>query len=252
MVVTPESSEVSESSSNPVLSQDMPQPHAPLSSEKDPEGSEGSEHPSHYLDAPKPISTSGTPRLKAPLVTYQVSPPEVLQARVEALLFMTNRPLGMEELVASLHAPVDALEMALEDLKVHYQARGEASGLEVMRLAEGWILQVRPIHQDLIEDFIPVSLSQGAMRTLSVLALKAPLLLSELVQLRGSGVYDHLPELLGKQLIQKQKKGRSSLIMLTKRFHELFQLQGDKKRLDTLLKRHQLEKSIEQAVQRIP
>ncbi|MFM7468364.1 MAG: SMC-Scp complex subunit ScpB [Vampirovibrionales bacterium] len=204
----------------------------------------------NYLDHPKHVplpAPHGKPKEPA-MVRYQAWTPEALQARVEALLFMTNRPLGIEELVEALHAPLDALELALSTLKACYQSRGEASGLEVVHLSEGWILQVRPVHQDLIEDFIPVSLSQGAMRTLSVLALKAPILLSELVQLRGSGVYDHLPELLSKQLIQKQKKGRSSLLMLTKRFHELFQLQGDKKRLDVLLKRHQLEKSIEHAM----
>jgi len=175
---------------------------------------------------------------------------EELKARLEAALFLTNRPLQAFELAMVIGADPEQTEWVLQDLVRDYACQPDR-GLEIND-TEGYILQVRSDFKDLVERMIPVSLSQGALRTLSVIAVKAPIAMADLVAIRGSGVYDHLPELVQKQLIQKQKKGRSSLILLTRRFHELFQLSADRKQLEKVLKRAVMSKQIAAAVGKAP
>jgi len=57
-------------------------------------------------------------------------------------------------------------------------------------------------------------------------ALKKRLLQSELVDLRGSGAYDHIKELLERGFIERKRQsdGRSYWISLTEKFHRTFSI----------------------------
>jgi len=61
---------------------------------------------------------------------------------------------------------------------------------------------------------------------------------SEIIKLRGAGAYDHIKELLVRELINKREEGRSSLLTTTKKFQEYFRLSKDGKSF-----RQQLSKS---------
>ena len=73
---------------------------------------------------------------------------------------------------------------------------------------------------------MPVDLSTASLRTLATVALKKRILQSELVDLRGSGAYDHIKELLQHGFIERkrQSEGRSFWISLTEKFHRTFAL----------------------------
>ena len=60
------------------------------------------------------------------------------------------------------------------------------------------------------------------------MALKKRILQSELVELRGSGAYDHIKELMERGFIERkrQSEGRSFWISLTDKFHRTFALKG--------------------------
>jgi segregation and condensation protein B len=74
-----------------------------------------------------------------------------------------------------------------------------------------------------------VDLSVAALRTLATIALKKRLLQSELVELRGSGAYDHIKELLAQDFIERrrQSEGRSYWLSLSEKFHRTFSLQAE-------------------------
>ena len=63
---------------------------------------------------------------------------------------------------------------------------------------------------------LPVNLSTATLRTLATIALKKRILQSDLVDLRGSGVYDHIKEPLAQDFIERrrQSEGRSYWITL--------------------------------------
>ena len=71
-----------------------------------------------------------------------------------------------------------------------------------------------------------VDLSTAALRTLATIALKKRILQSELVDLRGSGAYDHIKELLAQNFIERKRQsdGRSYWLTLSEKFHRTFAL----------------------------
>lgn len=101
----------------------------------------------------------------------------------------------------------------------------------------GYILQVKEEHMDIVEKLCPVDLKPAVLRTLSVIALKEPIRQTELKDLRGSNVYEHVQELLDKGLISRNrdKNGRSFNLKTTPKFAEYFKLKGDTRALEKLL-----------------
>jgi segregation and condensation protein B len=82
---------------------------------------------------------------------------------------------------------------------------------------------------DLVQDLLPIDLSTAALRTLATIALKKRILQSDLVDLRGSGAYDHIKELLAQGFIERkrQSEGRSYWLSLSEKFHRTFAVQTD-------------------------
>ena len=90
---------------------------------------------------------------------------------------------------------------------------------------------------DLVELLCPVDLKPATLRTLSVIALKEPIRQTALIEMRGSGAYDHIKELVDKGLISKtrDKNGRSFNLKTTPKFREYFKLKGDTRSLAKIL-----------------
>jgi segregation and condensation protein B len=74
---------------------------------------------------------------------------------------------------------------------------------------------------------IPVELGVGALRTLAAIALQSPITQTEVVNLRGSGAYQHIQELVELGFVSKRRQAdsRSSLLSVTTKFHQYFQLE---------------------------
>ena len=206
-------------------------------------------------------SQSKTP-LPSEAPAREASPPAdddapCLKGEIEALLFMTSRPLHMEDMALLLERPLDHVVDAVSELLSDYNFR-EASSLEIDDSEEGYILQVRKPYQHLVNKMIPMEISTAALRTLSVIAIKAPLLQKELIDLRGATAYDHVKELLSHKLISKNRSGVSFRLNVTPTFHQLFKLSGDKKDLDVLveselgLEKEQRQQALQAPLEALP
>ncbi|NBV69972.1 MAG: SMC-Scp complex subunit ScpB, partial [Synechococcaceae bacterium WB4_2_0805] len=92
----------------------------------------------------------------------------------------------------------------------------------------GFSLQLRADLSDLVQELVPVDLSTASLRTLATVALKKRILQSELVDLRGSGAYDHIKELVEQGFIERRRQsdGRSFWISLTEKFHRTFSVKS--------------------------
>ncbi len=165
---------------------------------------------------------------------------EQLKSRIEAVLFTTAKALSAKEIGEILEADADTVEEALLDLIMDYSSR--AGALEIDD-ENGYILQVKEEHMDIVEKLCPVELKPAVLRTLSIIALKEPLRQTVLKDMRGSTAYEHVQELLEKGLISrtKDKNGRSYNLKTTPKFAEYFKLKGDTKALAKML---DLEKRI--------
>jgi segregation and condensation protein B len=89
---------------------------------------------------------------------------------------------------------------------------------------DGYIIQVRVQYLNIVTDMLPIELNAGPLRTLSAIALKEPVLQSEIVDMRGSGAYEHINELVEMDLIHKKPQGLSYILKTTQKFDQYFRL----------------------------
>lgn len=154
---------------------------------------------------------------------------DVLKSKIEAVLFITSKAMEPAEIAEILSADVENVEQALLDLVFDYSSRNGALEIDD---EDGYIIQVKAEHMDIVEKLCPVELSPAVLKTLTVIALKEPIRQTALKELR-SNAYEHIQELLEQGLISKtkDKNGRSFNIRTTKKFQEYFKLKGDIKAL---------------------
>lgn len=150
---------------------------------------------------------------------------EQLKSRIEAVLFTTAKVLQIKDIAEVLEEDAEKVEEALLDLIMDYASRDGALEIDD---EDGYILQVKEEHLDIVEKLCPVELKPAVLKTLTVIALKEPIRQSYLKELR-SNAYEHVQELLDKGLISrnKDKNGRSFNIKTTPKFSEYFKLKGD-------------------------
>lgn len=149
-----------------------------------------------------------------------------LASKIEAILYLKGHPLPLSKIADYAGCDRREVEEGILELMDDYAHRDSA--LEVVETPEGYALQLRPRFHDLVETLIPLDLGVGALRTLAAIALKGPLSQPELVELRGSGVYQHVPELVDLGLVRKRRKAdeRSYWLQITPKFYQYFQVES--------------------------
>jgi len=147
---------------------------------------------------------------------------ESLASTIEAILYLKGQPLTLADIADYAGCARDVVQEALLALMGDYAQRDTA--LEVVETNKGYTLQLRDRFQPLVERLIPADLGVAALRTLAVIALKGPLPMADLIDLRGSGAYQHVQELVERDFVKKRRYGRSSLVQVSDKFHRYFQL----------------------------
>ena len=147
-----------------------------------------------------------------------------LATKLEALLYIKGRPLSLSELAISVQAEPEAVQEALIELMNDYAHR--ESALEIVENNLGYSLQLKSVYENLLQESIPAELGKGALRTLAAIALKHPLLQTDLIELRGSSAYQQVSKLVELGFIRKrpQTDGRSYWLEVTDKFHQYFEI----------------------------
>lgn len=148
-----------------------------------------------------------------------------LAAKLEAILYLKGKPLRLGELAVYAQSSKTDVEDAIIDLMESYAERDCA--LEITETSEGYLLQLKPALKELVHTLVPVDLGVGVLRSLAAIALKNGISLSDLVDLRGSGAYQHVQKLVAEGFVQKrqQKDSRSVKLRITEKFHQYFQIE---------------------------
>jgi segregation and condensation protein B len=147
-----------------------------------------------------------------------------LANKIEAILYIKGQPLSLEEIALYANCDRDLAEDAILELMMDYSRRETA--LEVLETPNGYSLQLRTSFIDLLPNLVPAELGIGALRTLAAIALKNPILQTELIELRGSTAYQQVQELVELGFISKkrQNEGRSYWLEVTEKFHQYFEI----------------------------
>ena len=95
-----------------------------------------------------------------------------LKGAIEAMLFVTDEPVGTIALADMLEVEPGQVERALVELRD--QLEGENRGIQLREVAGGWRLYTHPAYHELIERYVlswdTRKLSQAAMETLAIVA----------------------------------------------------------------------------------
>ncbi|MDJ0632093.1 MAG: SMC-Scp complex subunit ScpB [Xenococcaceae cyanobacterium MO_188.B29] len=147
-----------------------------------------------------------------------------LATKIEAILYIKGKPLSLEEITTHLDCDREMAEDALIELMNDYAHRDSA--LEIVETPTGYSLQLKSVYENLLKELIPAEIGTGALRTLAAIALKNPILQTELIDLRGSSAYQQVAELVQLGFIRKrpQADGRSYWLEVTDKFHQYFEI----------------------------
>ncbi len=143
---------------------------------------------------------------------------------IEAILYLKAQPLKINQIAEFAHCDRKTAEEGLIALMSEYAHREGA--LEIAETEDGYALQLREVYKPLVDTIVPLDIGLGALRTLAAIALRGPIAQSELVDVRGSGVYQHVPDLVDQGFVKKRRQadGRSSWLQVTEKFYQHFEI----------------------------
>ena len=153
---------------------------------------------------------------------------------IEGALYAAGRPLDVEELSTKLEIPKKEVEELVRDVAFDYLEREGA--LIVAQIGEKYQMQLRPELTETVSKFAKGgAIAERYLRTLTVIALKQPILKSTVIKIRGSGAYEHVKYLLDNDLISAVKKGRSAELTTTDKYADMFGLPKNREELKKMM-----------------
>lgn len=135
-----------------------------------------------------------------------------LRSAIEALLFSSDQPLTLAQLVEAVEAEPALVTETLQALAEEYRAR--EAGVEVREMAGGWIITttsaMHPYITRMLRGKRKMRLSRAALETLAIIAYKQPVTKTEAEAIRGVDCSGTLATLLERSLVTI--KGRSTVV----------------------------------------
>ncbi|MGV9102760.1 MAG: SMC-Scp complex subunit ScpB [Candidatus Thorarchaeota archaeon] len=160
---------------------------------------------------------------------------------LEAALYAAGRPLTIEEMSELIDKTETSTRELAEELGYQYHKRDGA--LEVVELPrDRFVLQLKPKLTPRVGSLIPGGLlSFATLQTLVYIALKQPILQSEVVSHRGTHCYEHINRLEELKFLESKPHGRTKMLKTTGLFADYFGLHPDKVKMKAQLK-HKMKK----------
>ncbi len=148
-----------------------------------------------------------------------------LRAILEAIIYITDEPLTMEQMAAALRQPRERVSSLLAELTAEF-ARPE-HGLTIQEIAGGYKMATKAEHHESVRAFVknlkpPLKLSLPALETLAVVAYKQPITAPEIMEIRGVQGAGVLKTLIDRKLVaaagRKNVIGKPILYKTTREF----------------------------------
>jgi segregation and condensation protein B len=141
---------------------------------------------------------------------------------IEAALFISSKPLSLSELGGYIGVAAPGfVEGLLKALAAEYDSAGSAvkiaeePGGYIMRLRTDYAAKVAPLAQE-------AEISRGALKILAYISQNEGIEQSKVADTLGSTIYERIKELVDKGFLDKQRKGRTSVLRTTQKFRDYF------------------------------
>ena len=135
-----------------------------------------------------------------------------LKAALEAILFVSNEPVALDDLVESLNAGPDEIVAQLEKIKRVLEEN--VGGFMLEQTAGGWRLATRAEHEAILKKYFArkgeTRLSLAALETLAIVAYRQPITAPEVSDIRGVNSTAVLRTLLDRRMIRVS--GRKNVV----------------------------------------
>lgn len=148
-----------------------------------------------------------------------------LRAALEAILFVSNEPVTLDELFAAFeHEGREAIVAQLDEIKRLLDAN--VGGFTLEQTAGGWRFATRPEHDAVLKKYYALKgenrLSIAALETLAIVAYRQPVTAPEISDIRGVNSTQTIRTLLERRMIRvagrKNVVGSPFLYRTTKDF----------------------------------
>jgi len=156
--------------------------------------------------------------------TYVVQNSAERRGVIEALIFVSEEPLGAKVISEVLREDRAVVEGALAELAKEFNSRN--GGLQLREVAGGWQFATRPEFHEHVRAYLKsrpsAKLSIASLETLAVFAYKQPVTVPEILEIRGVQSPSSVKTLLDKKLIvakgRKDTVGRPMMYGTSKEF----------------------------------
>lgn len=139
---------------------------------------------------------------------------------VEAALFSAGKPLTEQEISDTTKVPLADVKGALHALTKEYAER--ATALEVVKSGAKWAMAVRAAYSESTKMLAAPEIPRRVLKTLALIAFHQPIKQSDLKDMIGSVVYDHVGELYERGMVTARQDGITKILQTTERFTEYF------------------------------
>ena len=148
-----------------------------------------------------------------------------LRKDVEAVLFAVGKKIPVADIARIVKAPDAEVLRCLAELQQEYTER--ESPMLIISEGDSWKMTVRERYMPLVRAIIPeTELPKSVLETLAVIAWKAPVLQSVVVEMRSTKAYEHVSQLEALGFVARERSGRSFRLTLTQKFLDYFDLTG--------------------------
>ncbi len=159
---------------------------------------------------------------------------------VEAALFSAGKPVALDEIAISTDLEPALIKLYLKKLTQSYGRRD--TSLEVIKAGQKYSLRVKEKYVDKVRELAAPEVNTKLLKTAALIAYHQPMKQSDLVDMYGSKIYDHVKELMHLGLVRARKEGSTKVLTTTHRFSETFGISSVSKKK---VKGHVREKVLE-------
>ena len=146
---------------------------------------------------------------------------EEIKAKIEAVLFCN--PDGIEISRLSRLVGVGSLggvRKILEEMKEEYSEKG----INIFEQDKKWKFKIRDEFSEIVKDAAIPEIDRAVLETLAFIAWKKEPTQFEISKFRSNKAYSHINELKKKGFVETKQKGKTKIVILTKKFYEYFKL----------------------------
>ncbi len=142
--------------------------------------------------------------------------------------------MSIEEISEGLGLKEEVVETNLKRLITAYSEK--ASAFEIIKSGKKYSMQVLPELTERVRCFAQMEIPPKVLKTAALIAYHQPIKQSDLQDMFGSKIYDHVKVLDELGLIRKRQEGRTIVITTTSQFSEYFGIKAsDKEKIKELL-----------------